>query len=188
VCRHDPWDESLACKYPIAMGERLELALRTATSGDRPFLTAMAREACALEGRHPIPPVDDPAVIELLPDSDDAAVVAERAGESVGAAWWLTRRPALVTTKHGEPLPEIAMAVVKAHRERGIGTALVEALVDRASEKFTAVTLNVHLLNDSAIRLYMRTGFRVAGAGRGWYGVAMIRWLSPIDPDVPSGS
>jgi hypothetical protein len=36
--------------------------------------------------------------------------------------------------------------------------------------------LNVHLRNPAA-RLYTRTGFRVAGKGRGWFGVAMTREL-----------
>ncbi len=68
------------------------------------------------------------------------------------------------------------MAVVVQARGRGVGTALVEALAARAPRRFSALTLNVHLLNPAA-RLYARTGFRVAGAGGGWFGVAMSRPL-----------
>jgi hypothetical protein len=42
----------------------------------------------------------------------------------------------------------------------------------------SALALNVHLLNP-AIRLYIRACFKVAAAGRGWYGVAMSL---PLDP------
>lgn len=62
---------------------------------------------------------------------------------------------------------------------------LVEALADRAAERHSALTLNVHLLNP-AVRLYVRTGVRVAGAGRGRFGVPMRRDLgakkSGLDP------
>jgi ribosomal protein S18 acetylase RimI-like enzyme len=68
------------------------------------------------------------------------------------------------------------MAVTKAARGRGIGTALVEALVAKAGQDTDALTLNVHLRNPAA-RLYIRTGFVVAGQGRGPYGVAMRRLL-----------
>jgi GNAT superfamily N-acetyltransferase len=156
-----------------------EVNFRTATPADRLFVIEMAREACALEGRHPFPASDDPAVIALLPDAYEAVVVAERAGEPVGAAWWRVHEPALVTDGDGEAIPEMAMAVVKEHRRAGIGTALVAAVVDSASQQFTAMALNVHLLNGSAIRLYTRAGFRVAGAGRGPLGVAMINRLTP---------
>jgi hypothetical protein len=38
------------------------------------------------------------------------------------------------------------------------------------------LSLNVHLRNPAA-RLYTRTGFEVAGKGRGPFGVAMVRTL-----------
>jgi GNAT superfamily N-acetyltransferase len=66
----------------------------------------------------------------------------------------------------GAPQPELAMAVTEGARGKGIGTALVEAVAAQASERFDALTLNVHLRNP-AVRLYIRTGFEVAGHGRG---------------------
>jgi GNAT superfamily N-acetyltransferase len=161
------------------MSEAVAFRLRSAIDADRGFLIEMAREACALEGRHPVPPADDPEVVALLPDSDDAVVVAEhKEGRLLGAAWWIIREPPLVSGADAAPLPEMAMAVVEDQRGKGIGNALIEALAERASHHFPALTLHVHLLNP-AVRLYARTGFRVAGAGRGWFGVAMIRALGP---------
>lgn len=159
------------------MHEPRGFELRSATAEHRPFLIEMAREACALEGRHPVPPAGDPAVVALLPHADDAVVVAEhKDGRLLGAAWWFIGEPPLVSGGDAGPLPEMAMAVVEDQRRRGIGNALIEALAERVSLHFPALTLHVHILNP-AVRLYARTGFRVAGAGRGSFGVAMIREL-----------
>lgn len=69
------------------------------------------------------------------------------------------------------------VAVVESARGQGIGTRLIETLAQAAATRsFSALSLNVHLRNPAA-RLYTRTGFRVAGAGRGWFGVAMHRPL-----------
>ena len=70
----------------------------------------------------------------------------------------------------------MAIAVSEDARNCGIGTGLIEALASRASERFEALALNVHLRNPAA-RLYTRVGFQVAGKGRGIYGVAMTRQL-----------
>jgi GNAT superfamily N-acetyltransferase len=154
----------------------IEYELRLAEPDDRPFVIEMARAACTLEGR-PFPPADDPEVIALVPKSQDAAIVAsETNGRLLGAAWWFTHEPPLTRDANGEPLPELAMAVIEEERGKGVGGALIEALAEHAAEHFPALTLNVHLLNP-AVRLYTRTGFRVAGAGRGRFGVAMIRSL-----------
>ncbi len=76
--------------------------------------------------------------------------------------------------------PEICMAVAPGQRGRGVGTALLRALLDQADRDGRAVlVLNVHLRNTAALRLYMACGFRVAGAGRGWFGVAMARAADP---------
>ncbi len=72
------------------------------------------------------------------------------------------------------------VAVVEDARGGGLGAGLIEALASKASEQFDAVALNVHLRNPAA-RLYTRTGFRVAGQGRGWFGVAMRRNLRTDD-------
>ena len=70
------------------------------------------------------------------------------------------------------------MALEPDSRDRGIGTALLNALISRAAEHDVAdLVLNVHLRNTAALHLDMRRGFRVAGAGRGWFGVAMVKGL-----------
>ena len=139
----------------------------------------MARLACTLEGR-PLPGREAPDVIALMPGPDAAVVASDDHGRPLGAAWWHFHEPPLLRDGSGAPLPELAMAVVEGERGQGIGAALVEALADEAAKHYSALTLNVHIRNPAA-RLYTRTGFRVAGAGRGWFGVAMTRPLHAPD-------
>ncbi len=68
------------------------------------------------------------------------------------------------------------MAVIESARGLGIGADLIEAVATTAAKQFDAIALNVHLRNPSA-RLYTQTSFRVAGEGRGRFGVAMTRQL-----------
>jgi GNAT superfamily N-acetyltransferase len=157
---------------PMPANPSLRFALRSGGPEDHPFLVEMTRHVCTLDGR-PLAAADDPQVLAFLPASPDAAVVAVDGSERrLGAAWWVLREPPLLLDPEGSPLPELAIAVVEDERGKGIGRALLDALVERARGRFLALALNVHLLNP-AVRLYMRTGFTVAAAGRGPYGVAM---------------
>jgi ribosomal protein S18 acetylase RimI-like enzyme len=67
-------------------------------------------------------------------------------------------------------VPEIGMGVAEAFRGRGVGGALLEALLGRArGEGFGALSLSVEDGNDSAVRLYERHGFeRLFRAGDAW--------------------
>lgn len=78
------------------------------------------------------------------------------------------------------------MAVVEEERRKGIGAAMVDAVAE-AAKCFSALALNVHIRNPAA-HFYTRTGFRVAGMGRGWYGVAMSRPLSERPPPTEAMS
>jgi ribosomal-protein-alanine N-acetyltransferase len=59
------------------------------------------------------------------------------------------------------------LAVDPAHQRRGIGRALLRAILDHA--KGATVFLEVRTDNDSAIRLYRSEGFDVIGIRRGYY-------------------
>jgi ribosomal protein S18 acetylase RimI-like enzyme len=151
--------------------------VRRATDEDRPFIVEMARLASGLPPRHPIPAPDDPAVLAVLPRSLDLAVVATADdGQRLGAAWCYEDDPPLLLDDDGQAVPELIAAVEPAARDQGVGAALLDAVGDLARGRAPALCLNVHLLNP-AVRLYIRGGFRVAGRGRGRYGVAMSKSL-----------
>jgi ribosomal protein S18 acetylase RimI-like enzyme len=116
----------------------------------------------------------DPAVaiyIEGWGRPGDAGVIAEdEEGVPLGAAWY--RR--FTEAEHGygfvDPeIPELTVAVAPPHRGRGIGTALLEALVERAeAEGAPALSLSVEDDNP-ALGLYERLRFeRVGGSGTAW--------------------
>jgi GNAT superfamily N-acetyltransferase len=150
--------------------------VRTAEPPDTAFIIEMARLASVIENR-PLPPADDPDLVQMLPVSPDTAVLAlAHDGHPVGAAWWRFPSP-LVVRSDGAPVPELVVAVTPRDRGRGVGRALLDALAARAAEHgYDRLALNVHIRNP-AVRLYSRAGFVVAGKGRGPLGVAMVRQL-----------
>ena len=79
----------------------------------------------------------------------------------VGAAWYRLfsgRLPGFGFVD--ERTPELAIAVVPNARGKGIGSALLEALVARAREAgHDAISLSVDKLNEGAIHLYEQYGF-----------------------------
>jgi ribosomal protein S18 acetylase RimI-like enzyme len=91
----------------------------------------------------------------------DAGVIAIDEGFPVGAAWYrLFREGEPGYGFVGEETPELAIAVVPSRRGRGLGSELLEALMDRArKEGFAALSLSVESDNP-AIHLYESFGFR----------------------------
>ena len=94
---------------------------------------------------------------------DDVFVVAERGGVVLGSAGWrrFAGRRAHVAA--------VGMGVHDDHVGRGIGTALLAALVDAADRWYAVrrLELSVYTDNAGAIRLYRRFGFADEGVARG---------------------
>jgi len=100
----------------------------------------------------------------------DTAVVADKAGELVGAAWFRlfdANEPGygFVDTR----TPELTIGVEPSHRGQGVGRALLDALCDSAREPgYPALSLSVELDNP-ALRLYESLGFeRLERVGGAW--------------------
>jgi ribosomal protein S18 acetylase RimI-like enzyme len=115
----------------------------------------------------------DPAIslyLEGWGRPGDAGVVALDPvdGRRIGAAWYRLMTPE--RPGYGfvdSSTPEIAIGVVADRRGRGVGGALLPAIMDVArAEGFDAVSLSVRQNNTAAVRLYERNGFvRVAEIG-----------------------
>lgn len=98
------------------------------------------------------------------PRAGDVGVVAMIDGAEAGAAW--ARPLAEHEAGYGyvaDDVPEIVIGVRAAHRGRGIGEALLSALIEALrSAGYRAVSLSVDDGNP-ARRLYLRHGFAVVG-------------------------
>ena len=143
--------------------------IRPLTSEDEPFLWEMLYHAAhmaedgaasAEEAKtHPFLA----QYVQGWGSDDDTGVVALDAadGQPVGAAWVRV----LPGTTHGSSAmsnaaSELAIAVLPAHANRGVGTLLLSALLKAARERYPAIILSVRADNP-AQRLYARMGFVV---------------------------
>jgi len=161
------------------------ITYRAAVPGDLDLLTRMLwvafnwRDEAVSEQHWP-----DPAAAAKYVDGfgrhGDAGVVAEVAGQGVGAAWY--RLLPADDPGYGfvaADIPEITLAVASQARGRGIGTALMQRLLDRAvADRFAALSLSVEPDN-AAMRLYLALGFeRVGESGAS---VTLLRTLEPAE-------
>jgi len=92
----------------------------------------------------------------------DTAMIALLDGFPVGAAWFrLFRETAPGYGFVDEQTPELAVAVVPNARGKGVGSALLAALLERArADGHEALSLSVDRHNKGAIALYEQVGFR----------------------------
>jgi ribosomal protein S18 acetylase RimI-like enzyme len=145
-------------------------SLRPATADDVEFLWAMLYEAShAAENDVP-----DEAVLRRHPElaryvegwgvpTDLGVVAVDDTRERVGAAWLrLLTGDAKGYGYVDDDTPELVLAVLPGHRGRGLGARMLRELLEAAAGSFSAVSLSVQIDNP-ALRLYERTGFRIAG-------------------------
>ena len=142
-------------------------SIRPASSADRQFLREMLYQSLYVpEGGAPFPRevLDRPEIAKYVEGwgrAGDIGFVALELGsnEPVGAAWLRL----LVGVEKGyghvrDETPELAMAVLPAHRGRGVGSALLARLLETARAEYDSVSLSVSSDNP-AVRLYVRMGF-----------------------------
>ena len=89
---------------------------------------------------------------------DDHCLVAEVDGKIVGAVW------VRVMNDYGhidDKTPSLAISLYKDFRDRGIGTELLQRMLDLLREKgYSQVSLSVQKAN-YALRMYRKAGFEV---------------------------
>ena len=137
----------------------------------------MLYEAAFWRRDRPRPPIDvalsDPALARYVDEwgrPGDAGVIAAEQGVPIGAAWYRLFPPDAPGYGFlGVDIPELSIGVRPEWRGRGIGTALLGALIERARrEGVRALSLSVEPDNP-ARRLYERHGFvRRGTTGGSW--------------------
>ena len=146
-------------------------SIRVATASDQGVLRLAL--ACAIDWRSDRAPDDPEHVIGasgheyLLADwgrSGDAAVVAEVDKRAVGAAWYRFWDDTLHSYGYVDlSTPELGIGVHPAYRGRGIGAALLAALIKHAASRgVERLSLSVERENP-ALHLYQRMGFGPVG-------------------------
>jgi ribosomal protein S18 acetylase RimI-like enzyme len=147
--------------------------VRAAHAQDEAFMWRMLATTANLPPAQP-PPVErvqgDPGIAPYLAGwgrAGDAGVVAEVGGAPVGAAWYRlfgSDHPGYGFVDAG--IPEISIGVEPAWRGRGVGRALLDALVARArTDGHSALSLSVDGRNAPALALYRSIGFVETAGG-----------------------
>ena len=171
------------------------ISLRPATVDDLPFLWDMLYESAfttdeqrAAWRADPQRPADLVKYLEGWMRAGDVGFVAQDAdGTPAGAAWYrmfdASDRGDGILAMPG--VPELAIAVEPAFRRRGVGFALMRALLGAAAaEGRTRLMLSVDPANVAAVMLYQRVGFTRLetddpAAGTSWIMVAETAAASP---------
>ena len=93
---------------------------------------------------------------------DDCCLVAEVEGKVVGAVW------VSISDGYGhldDKTPSFAISLYKEYRGRGIGTALMKAMLELLRSKgYKKASLGVNKEN-YALRMYQKLGFEIVGNG-----------------------
>ena len=106
----------------------------------------------------------------------DLGYIATFNGRCIGAAW--IRIWSESDSGYGyvnSTIPEISISFLPEYRGKGIGTRLLELLLDKVSKKYEAVSLSVANYNP-AKRLYERYGFQILGEIQN-DSYTMIKWF-----------
>jgi ribosomal protein S18 acetylase RimI-like enzyme len=163
---------------PSPLDRDLIVRIRSSDVLDLPFLEEMLFEAFFWKEGVARPRLSDfrqrPEFAMLFAGwgrpGDRALIASTEQGAARGAAWFRLWTPELHS--YGfvrSEVPELGIGVVAAHRSKGIGRALLRALVAAArTDGYPALSLSVSPENP-ARRLYETEGFQKAGeSGQSW--------------------
>ena len=153
------------------MKTSLECSIRPLTPTDQPFLWEMVYQAIHVPpGDPPLPRniVNDPDIAKYgkaWGQKDDLGFVAEVSdgGRSIGAAWLrLLKSDNKGYGYVNDRTPELSIAVLPDYRDKGVGTQLLNYLLEAAKAVYPSLSLSVSSDNP-VLRMYKRMGFKVVG-------------------------
>ncbi|MFA5565520.1 MAG: GNAT family N-acetyltransferase [Acidimicrobiia bacterium] len=153
---------------PLKGGQREVIQIRPATVDDQAFLETMFAVAVDWHA-NPLRPVaeimSEPGLAKYVadfPKNGDYGFVAHTNGTPLGATWYRyfnTDEPSYGFVD--ENTPELILGLVSEARGQGLGSRLIEMLIDAArSKELPALSLSVDNANP-AMRIYRRLGFVV---------------------------
>jgi ribosomal protein S18 acetylase RimI-like enzyme len=153
------------------MSKPLVYFIRPLAPDDQAFLWEMLYQAIFVPvGAAPLPReiINSPELAIYVqnwgqPDDLGLLAAAPSTEQPLGAVW--LRRFTAASKGYGyidDQTPELSIAMLPGHRGKGIGKALLSALLVRAQPLYKAVCLSVSIDNPAA-RLYQRLGFEVVG-------------------------
>jgi ribosomal protein S18 acetylase RimI-like enzyme len=147
-----------------------KFTIRQAEAEDYNFLREMLYEAIFVsedEDKPPVSIIDAPEIYKYISSwmkASDCGFIAEADGLAVGAAWARVFENA-EDGGYGfidSNTPELSLAIFEQYRCRGIGTALMKALMAELKRKgFERLSLSVDKRN-RAVGLYEKLGFKLA--------------------------
>jgi ribosomal protein S18 acetylase RimI-like enzyme len=149
-----------------------DVILRKALASDEPFLWEMLYHSLYVPaGGTPFSReiLSKPEIAKYLKGwgrSGDMALIAVDANshQPIGAAWMrIFSGPQKGYGYVADGTPELGIAVLPEHRRRGIGSVLLQRLIEIATSSHDALSLSVSSDNP-AQRLYQRAGFERVGS------------------------
>lgn len=143
--------------------------LREAKERDIEFLKKMLYEAIFIPDGADRPPfsiINSPEIIKYTDGwmkGTDAGFIAEASHRRIGAVW--TRLFDEDSGGYGfisDSLPELAIAVLPAYQNRGIGKNLLLRIFAHLKDNgYSGVSLSVDKRNKQAVHLYEKVGFEI---------------------------
>ncbi len=146
--------------------------VRQINTDDALFLREMLYNAIYVSPGEPLPPrdiLDHPNLARYIqnwgrPGDLGFLAIDPLMQEPVGAAW--LRLLSGDNRGYGwvaDDIPELSIAILESYRGQGLGTLLLDHLLQAAQAQFSAVSLSVSPDN-RALNLYQRLGFQSVGA------------------------
>ena len=160
----------------------MELKLRERRETDQAFMEEILYEAnCEYKGERPDSSISkDPKLVRTinLGQEKESCVIAEDGeGKAIGACWlnWFSKENPRYGFIH-EEVPELHISILPDYRGLGIGTILINSVIEKMPEGSFGISLRIDRRNP-AIRLVQRLGF-ISIKEDGFFGVMLLK----LDP------